>query len=109
MLTRKDELTSMLRNQVDLGTKKLTLSCFVGKSEGRQPTMVYLDNDCLRHMTGDKSNFLSLTAFEGGSVAFENNKTRKIVVAGKIGKSHSHSIDNVYLVDGLKHNLLSVS
>ena len=27
----------------------------------------------------------------------------------KIGESLSHSIDCVYLVDGLKHNLLSVS
>ena len=33
----------------------------------------------------------------------------KIVGVGKIGKSLSHFIDNVYLVDGLQHNLLSVS
>jgi len=51
-------------------------------------------------MTGEKSNFLSLAAAEGGSVAFGN---------GKIGESLSHSIDRVYLVDGLKNNLLSVS
>jgi len=42
-------------------------------------------------------------------VAFRNDKTGKITGVGKIGKSHSHSIDNVYLVDGLKHNLLTVS
>jgi len=60
-------------------------------------------------MIGDTSNFLSLIAFEGGSAAFGNYKTGKITSVVKIGKSHSHSIDNVYLVDGLKHNLLSVS
>jgi len=60
-------------------------------------------------MTGDKSNFLLLTAFEGESVAFGNGKTEKIIGVGKIGKSHSHCIDNVYLVDGLQYNLLSVS
>jgi len=60
-------------------------------------------------MTGDKSNFLSLTGFEGGSVAFENDKIEKITGVGKISKSHSYSIDNMYLVDGLKYNLLSVS
>ena len=49
---------------------------------------------------GDKSNFLSLTAFEGGSVAFENGKSRTIVGAGRIGKSHAHYIDNVYLDNG---------
>jgi len=60
-------------------------------------------------MTGEKSNFLSLTAAEGGTVAFGNGKSRTIVGIGKIGESLSHSIDYVYLVDGLKHNLLNVS
>jgi len=69
----------------------------------------FLDSDCSRHMTGEKSNFLSLTAFDGGRAAFGNDKSRKIVGVGKIGKSLSHSIDNVYLVDSLQHNLLSVS
>ena len=69
----------------------------------------FLDSDCSRHMTGDKLNFLSLTAFDGGRMAFGNDKPGKIIDVGKIGKSLSHSIDNVYLVDGLQHNLLSVS
>ena len=60
-------------------------------------------------MTGEKSNFLSLTATQGGSMAFSNGKSRTIVRIGKIGESLSHSIDSVYLVDGLNHNLLSVS
>ena len=69
----------------------------------------YVDSGCSRHMTGEKSNFLSLTTSEGGSVAFGNGKSGTILGLGKIGESLSHSIDNVYLVDGLKHNLLSVS
>jgi len=60
-------------------------------------------------MTDEKSNFLSLTASNGGSVAFENDKSDTIVNIGKIGESLSHLIDNVYLVVGLQHNLLSVS
>ena len=60
-------------------------------------------------MTGEQSNFLSLTAAEGGSVAFENAKSGTIVSISKIGESLSHSIDGVYLVDGLRHNLLSMS
>ena len=60
-------------------------------------------------MTGEKSNFYSLTAAEGGSVTFGNGKSGTIVGIGKIGESLSHSIYSVYLVDGLKHNLLSVS
>ena len=52
-------------------------------------------------MIGDKLNFLSLTTFDGGRVTLENGKSGKIVGIGKIGKSLSHSIDNVYLIDGL--------
>jgi len=41
-------------------------------------------------------------------LAFDNSKSGIIVGIGKIGESLSQSIDCVYLVDGLKHNLLSV-
>jgi len=69
----------------------------------------FVDSGCSRHMTGEKSNFLSLAATQGGSVAFRNGKSRTIIGVGKIGESPSNSIEDVYLVDGLKHNLLSVS
>jgi len=69
----------------------------------------YVDIGCSRHVTGEKFNFLSLTAARGGSVALGNDKSGTIVGIGKIGESLSHSIDGVYLVDGLRHNLLSVS
>ena len=59
-------------------------------------------------MKGEKSNFLSLVASDGGSVAFGNGKSGAIVGIGKIGESLSHLIDNVYLVNGLQHNMLSV-
>ena len=42
-------------------------------------------------------------------MAFGNEKSKTIVGIGKIGELLSHSIENAYLVDGLKHNLLSVS
>ena len=77
-----------------------------GNSPGNSQVW-YVDSCCYRHMIGEKFNFLSLTAAQGGSMAFENSKSRTIVGIGKIGESLSHSIDNVYLVDGLRHNLLS--
>ena len=61
------------------------------------------------HTIGGRSNFLSLTVFDEGRLAFGNSKSGKIVGVSKIGKSLSHSIHNVYLVDALQHNLLSVS
>jgi len=60
-------------------------------------------------MTGEKFNFLSLTAAEGWSVTFGNSKSGTIIGIGKVGEPLSHSIDSVYLVDGLRHNLLSMS
>ena len=41
-------------------------------------------------------------------MGFGGNQTRKIIGSGTIGNS-SISINNVWLVDGLKHNLLSIS
>jgi len=59
-------------------------------------------------MTGEKSMFLTLTMKEGGNVKFGGNQSGKIIGTGTIGNS-SISINNVWLVDGLEHNLLSIS
>jgi len=82
-------------------------NCSGNRTENHQ--FWFVNSGCSRHMTGTKSNFLSLVASNGGSVAFGNGKFGTIVGIGKISESLSHSIDGVYLVDGLKHNLLSVS
>jgi len=52
--------------------------------------------------------FLTLTMKEGGNVKFGGNQSGKIIGIGTIGNS-SISINNVWLVDGLEHNLLSIS
>ena len=48
--------------------------------------------------------FLTLTMKEGGTVGFGGNQIGKIIGTGTIGNS-SVLINNVWLVDGLKHNL----
>ena len=53
--------------------------------------------------------FQDLKLKAGGFVTFGGNQKGKIVGIGKIGKHHFPSIDNVLLVEGLKHNLLSIS
>ena len=68
----------------------------------------YLDSGCSRHMTGEMSMFLTLTMKEGGTVGFGGNQTGKIIGIGTIDNS-SISINNVWFVDGLRHNLLSIS
>ena len=42
-------------------------------------------------------------------MTFGDNKKGEIIAKGKVGKSSSHCIDNVFLVEGLRHNLLSIS
>ncbi|XP_070055528.1 uncharacterized mitochondrial protein AtMg00300-like [Nicotiana tomentosiformis] len=68
-----------------------------------------MDSGCSKHMTRSTNYFLSLKVLQGGSVSFGNGKKGYILGVGRIGKSLSHSIENVYYVNGLKYNLLSVS
>ena len=60
-------------------------------------------------MTDDKSMFASLTPKDGGFVTFGDNSKGKIIGIANIGKEHSPIIKNVLVVDGLKHNLLTIS
>ena len=69
----------------------------------------YLDSACSRHMTGNPNNFLSLKRVKGGKVAFGNGKTGEIQGIGKVGINLKQAIDDVYYVNGLQHNLLSIS
>ncbi|GAV88174.1 hypothetical protein CFOL_v3_31597 [Cephalotus follicularis] len=59
-------------------------------------------------MTGDKSLFVKYEPKEGGEVTFGDNAKGKIKGVGSIGNLKT-SIHNVFFVDGLKHNLLSIS
>ena len=69
----------------------------------------YLDSGCLRHMTGDESQFITLDAKNGGMVTFGDNGKGKIIGIGNIGIAPFKYIKNILLVDGLKYNLLSIS
>ncbi|XP_028051452.1 uncharacterized protein LOC114256063 [Camellia sinensis] len=80
--------------------------CFKSKSSNNQ---WYLDSACSRHMTGDRAMFSTLKSKEGGHVTFGDNSKRKIIGEGSIGKTSSPIIENVLLVEGLKHYLLNIS
>lgn len=68
----------------------------------------FVDSGCSRNMTGDKGKFVSLKKREG-NVSFGSGSS-KIVGKGIVtlinGKGKAQ---NALLVNGLKHNLLSVS
>src|SRR3954468_4810424 len=69
----------------------------------------YLDSRCSRHMTGRRSTFQDLVLKPGGEVKFGGDQKGKIIGSGTISLGNSPSITNVLLVEGLTHNLLSIS
>ena len=60
-------------------------------------------------MMGNKDKFISLTIINGGKITFGDNAKGKVISKGKIGRLPNYFIDDVLLVEGLKHNLLSIS
>ena len=68
-----------------------------------------LDSGCFRHMTGEHKLLSTLKSKDDGNVTFGDNSKGKIVGIGNIGNPEDPSIENVLLVDGLKHNLISIS
>ena len=60
-------------------------------------------------MTWDINNTTLSWYHEGGTVTLGDDSKGKIVCIGNIKLGLSPLIENVILVDGLKHNLLSIS
>ncbi|GKV43038.1 hypothetical protein SLEP1_g50379 [Rubroshorea leprosula] len=94
---------SLLRNEIESLSKQNEV-CLVSKMKNKW----YLDSRCSRHMTGDPSQFSSLMPLDGGTVTFGDNGKGIVKGIGKIGNK-SISFHDVWYVDGLKHNLLSIS
>ena len=60
-------------------------------------------------MSENKNIFIFLAPINGSKVTFGDNSKGKVVGKGKVGKMPHSFIDDVLLVEGLKHNLLSIS
>ena len=60
-------------------------------------------------MCGEKGKFVKLTLKNGGFVTYGDNNKGKILGSGDVGNISSILIENVLYVEGLKHNLLSIS
>jgi len=77
--------------------------------KGDKKHLWYLDSGCSRHMTGDKTKFAKLELKEEGFVTYGDNNKGRILTNGVIGNGSCFNIKNVLLVEGLKHNLVSIS
>ena len=84
--------------------------CGIASYVEGQENQWYIDSGCSKHMTGDKEKLQSYSALEKGKKFSFGNDT-PVVIKGKgiVQLKEKVKARNVLYVDGLKHNLLSVS
>ena len=70
--------------------------------------MWILDSGCSRHMTGDRALLSNVVEKAGPMVTFVFNKKGLTEGYGSL-EARNVIIDNVSVVQGLKHNLLNIS
>jgi hypothetical protein len=70
-----------------------------------------IDSGCTNHMTGEKKMFTSYVKNRDSqeTIIFGDGNQGKVKGLGKIAITTKHSISNVFLVESLEYNLLSVS
>ena len=69
----------------------------------------YLDSGYSRHITGDKSKFAKFELKDEGFMTYGDNNKGRILESGVINNGASFNIHNMLLIEGLKHNLISIS
>ncbi|KAI3769035.1 hypothetical protein L6452_00131 [Arctium lappa] len=81
----------------------------LGNQQLKGKSIWHVDSGCSRHMTGNMSCLQDFKHINGGHVAFGDNLTSgKISGKGNVTKGKM-TFEDVYYVDQLKYNLLSVS
>lgn len=63
-----------------------------------------MDSGRSKNIIWNYEKFISLRSLQGRGVSFADGKKGYILRVRRIGKSHEHSIENVYQVSGLKYN-----
>jgi hypothetical protein len=103
------DLNSTAEN-VKVWKKKVDDKCGLVLSAQRKKNPWYIDSGCSKHMTGDRSKFLTLSDSKSGNVTFGNDAPGKVKGKGIVSLSNGkRKSQDVLLVENLKHNLLSVS
>ncbi|XP_050919837.1 uncharacterized protein LOC127137416 [Lathyrus oleraceus] len=71
--------------------------------------MLFLDSGCLRHTKGDISLFTDSVEKKKGYMTYGDNNKGDMLGKGSVGNLSSIIVSDVILIEGLKHNLLSIS
>jgi hypothetical protein len=107
---KADPRIKPLARNANTWKKKDSEKCGLVLSAQKQKDPRYIDSGCSKHMTGDKDNFMSISKSKTRNVTFGNDEPGKIKRKGmgrfSNGKGNAHDF---FLVDGMKHNFLSVS
>nr|GEU51550.1 hypothetical protein [Tanacetum cinerariifolium] len=106
--TSKPVVTLVYSRKSKKAKKKVPVSnSKINKSLVVQIVLWYLDFECSKHMTGDRSQLINFVQKFFGMVKFGNDHVENIMGYGgyKIGNA---TISRVYFVEGLGHNLFSV-
>jgi hypothetical protein len=94
---------------VKVWKKKESDKCGLVLSAQRKMNPWYIYNGCSKHIMGDKCKYISLSERKSGNVTFGNDAPSKIKGKGMVSLSNGKGkAQDVLLVDGLKHNMLSV-
>ena len=85
--------------------------CFMIKSAFKvmDTCLWYLDSDCSRHMTGDRSLFKVFKSKKGDNITFGDGNKSQIKGKGIISLLGLPDFANILYVEGLRVNLLSIS
>jgi hypothetical protein len=107
---KEDPRIKPLARNASTWKRKDSGKCGLVLSAQKQKDPWYIDSGCSKHMNGYKDNFLSISKIKIGNVTFGNDEPGKIKGKGMVSLSNSKGkYRYVLLVDGIKHNLLSVS
>jgi hypothetical protein len=107
---KEDPRIKPLARNANTWKKKYSEKCGLVLLAQKQKNPWYIDSGCSKHMIGDKDKFLSISKIKTRNVTFGNDEQGKIKGKGMVSLSNSKGkSQDVLLVDGLKHNFLSVS
>ena len=89
---------------------KINKSIFVQMAlHSKEKDLWIIDSGFSRHMIGDKMKIDKLINYKGDNASFGDDSSRKKRGLGYLMPSDKMSIHDVYYVDGLKYNIISVS
>ncbi|KFK39548.1 hypothetical protein AALP_AA3G258400 [Arabis alpina] len=108
---KKTDLKQTATRSASTSTSGLKFCCNMAiLSEEQEDTGPwYFDSGCSRHMTGTMSNLQTFDTTNEGKVTFGDGSHGAVQGKGKTCESGLPQLMNVYLVQGLKANLISVS